>query len=59
LLSQLFFVYLQQKVYYMIYDDELYGNEDMWDDEYDYDPYTNYWYEEDWDYTNYLDDCYE
>jgi hypothetical protein len=32
----------------MIYDDE-----DMWDDEYDYDPYTNYWYEEDWD------DCYE
>lgn len=31
----------------MIYDD-------FWcDDDYDYDPYTNYWYEEDWD------DCYE
>ena len=48
MLSQVFFVYLQQKAYYMIYDDE-----DMWDDEYDYDPYTNYWYEEDWD------DCFE
>ena len=48
MLSQVFFVYLQQKAYFMIYDDE-----DMWDDEYDYDPYTNYWYEEDWD------DCYE
>lgn len=48
MLSQVFFVYLQQKAYYMVYDDE-----DMWDDEYDYDPYTNYWYEEDWD------DCFE
>ena len=37
----------------MVYDDELYDDEGVWDDEYDYDPYTNYWDEEDWD------DCYE
>lgn len=36
----------------MVYDD-FYDEEEWPYDEYDYDPYTNYWYEEDWD------DCYD
>ena len=38
-------------VYDDFYDEEEWPYEDDW---YDYDPYTNYWYEEDWDDDDYL-----